>query len=82
MELDTVKTQKGPGRRGWQNFAIRVLAAAAIVGVTCGVRAEVDSDISGLITNATTLFGTVKTLVIAVVAFFLLLNFAKKVKAK
>lgn len=61
---------------------MRAVAAVAVVGLATAVRADVDPAIAGIVENAETLFGSVKTLVIAVVAFFLLLAFAKRVRAK
>lgn len=55
---------------------------AALLATGALALAEVPTEISGLVTDATTVFGTVKTLVLSIVTFFVLLWVVKKVRAR
>lgn len=60
----------------------------ALVPVACAValmsvgtaQAEVDADITAMVTDATTVFTSIKALVITVVGFFIVLGFVKLAK--
>lgn len=57
-----------------------LLLAWLLVFAPVSVYAEVDSGISEMVTDATTVFSAIKALVIAVVGFFVVLGFVKLVK--
>lgn len=55
---------------------------AAALALPSLALAEVPADIAGIATDATTLFGTVKTFVVGVVVFVVLIGIVKMIRKK
>lgn len=58
------------------------LILAVIFGSMSSAYATVPTELTDLVTDATSFFGSVKTLVLSVVVFFILLGFASLIKRK
>lgn len=64
----------------------RIVAMLAIAAVLFGTQpsahAALDTNITGIVTDLTTFFGSIQTLVIAVVVFGLAIGYAKMLRRK
>jgi len=58
------------------------LIAGLVALVTAQAHAAVDTALSGLVTDMTTYWGTIQTLVLAVVIFGIGIAFAKRLKSR
>jgi len=63
-------------------LALPALAVALVVSLASEAQAAVPTEITGMLTDVDTVFGDVKTTVLAIVGFFLLLWIVKKVRGK
>jgi len=59
-----------------------LLAVLAVLGMTVNAHAAVDTALSGLVTDMTTYWGTIQTLVLAVVIFGIGIAFAKRLRSR
>jgi len=65
------------------SFAHKWLAAVALLAVSSvQSQAALDTNITGIVTDLTSYFGDIKTLIIAVVVFALAIGYAKMLRKK
>ncbi len=72
------KLAKVPGL----GLVVRTLLFMATVLIPLTARAEVPTELTGLVTDATTFFTSIKSFVISVVVFIILIGFAKLLRKK
>lgn len=77
--MTIVKNALNRARSGLLNVRNVGLSLAALA-VVSSAQAEVDATITTLVTDVTSTFGTVKTAILGIVGFFLLLWIVKKVR--
>lgn len=65
-----------------RRFPVLLLIALAMIFVSMPARAALDSDLTGIVTDITSYFGDIKTLIITVVVFGIAVSYAKLVKKK
>jgi len=59
-----------------------LVLAAVVLGASTLAQAAVSTELSGLVTDMTTYWGTIQTLVLAVVVFGIGIAFAKRLKSR
>lgn len=63
-------------------FLVSTLLTFGMVAAANAAEAAVDTDIQGIVTDASTLWGTVKTLIVGIVAVMIGLWVVKKIRGR
>lgn len=79
MKLQKINTSVAPRLQPRKLTFLAALAAVAVASMTSN-HAALDTNITGIVTDLTTFFGSIQTLVISVVVFGLAIGYAKMLR--